>query len=139
MARVLSDRSARRPGDAAANAAKLFGELKLGKGRGKVGVLSGASGVEPVTAEELRFLAGLRHRGCDPVVRAWGSVLGHSLEAHFFAGLAMAALAVSKDAFYPPFDMSDVESADGTNPDQILVTAFGHWRGEGLGLVQSVW
>jgi hypothetical protein len=48
-------------------------------------------------------------------------------------------LAVSNDRFYPPFDTSDVESASGLRPDQILVTAFGHWRGEALALVKSAW
>ena len=139
IARILSDRSRRRSGDAAATAARLFGALKLGPENGKIGVLSGASGVEPAAGEELQFLASLRRHGFDLIVRAWGSVLGHSLEAHFFAGLALAALAVSKEAFYPPFDTSEVESTDETRPDRILVTTFGHWRGEGLGLVQSVW
>jgi 3-oxoacyl-[acyl-carrier-protein] synthase II len=139
ISRVRSDRSRRRPGDAAAAAAQLFTHLELGRESGKLAVLSGASGAEPATAEELQFLAGLKRHGVEPVVRAWGSMLGHSLEAHFVAGLALAALAVSKEAFYPPFDASEIERPNEVRPDRILVTAFGHWRGEGLGLVQSVW
>jgi 3-oxoacyl-[acyl-carrier-protein] synthase II len=48
-------------------------------------------------------------------------------------------MAISKEGFYPPFDVSESEYASEKHPDRILVTAFGHWRGEGLGLVQSVW
>jgi 3-oxoacyl-[acyl-carrier-protein] synthase II len=139
VSRVVSDRSRRGAGDAAASAARLFGSLKLGSRTGKVGVLSGASGVDPATAEELQFLAGLERRGFGPVVRAWGNVLGHSLEAHFIAGLALAAIAISKEAFYPPFDESEIEKPDRINAQRMLVTLFGHWRGEGLGLVESVW
>jgi 3-oxoacyl-[acyl-carrier-protein] synthase II len=61
------------------------------------------------------------------------------MEAHFLVGIALAGLALSKSAFYPPFDNSGVERIHSIWPDQILVTSFGHWRGEALGLLQSVW
>ena len=31
------------------------------------------------------------------------------------------------------------EVAHEVHPDRVLVTAFGHWRGEALALVQSAW
>jgi len=99
--------------------------------------MSGASSAARATAEELKFLSGLKRKEFDPIVRAWGSVLGHAMEAHFLTGIALAGLAVSKEAFYPPFDSSGVEHFHEGRPEQILVTGFGHWRGEGLGLVQS--
>ncbi len=136
---VLSSRSRRGPRDASAAATGLFSRLRLNARAGDLAILSGASGVEPATAEELRFLAGLAQRRVNPVVRAWGSVLGHSLEAHFIAGLALGALAVSNEVFYPPFDTSEVESARDVRPDRVLVTTFGHWRGEAMALVQSAW
>ncbi len=139
LSSVLSDRSRRRPGEAAAAADRIFARLPLDADTPNIGVLSGASGAEPATAEELQFLAGVRQRGFNTQVRAWGSLLGHSLEAHFVAGLALAALAMSKDGFYPPFGASDVESPSNRRVDRILVTAFGHWRGEALALVQSAW
>ena len=86
---VLSDRSRRRPGEASAAAARLFNRLPLNPNNRNIGVLSGASGVEPATAEELQFLANIQRCGFNPQVRAWGSLLGHSLEAHFVAGLAL--------------------------------------------------
>jgi 3-oxoacyl-[acyl-carrier-protein] synthase II len=136
---VVSDRSRRRPGEASAAAARLFNRLPLDPHNRNIGVLSGASGAEPATAEELQFLANIEQRGFHPHVRAWGSLLGHSLEAHFPAGLALAALAISNDSFYPPFGTSEVERESDLCPGRILVTTFGHWRGEALALVQSAW
>lgn len=138
---VVSERSRRQPGDAAVAAGRLLHRLGAERdiGDGAVGVLSGASGVEPATAEERQFLVDLATVRKAPAVRAWGSMLGHSLEAHFIAGLALAALAISKDKFYPPFDTSDAERATDARLERILVTAFGHWRGEALALVRPAW
>ena len=139
IADVVSDRSRRGVGEASTTATHLFNRLRFDRKAGDIGVLCGASGVEPVTAEERQFLAGLAQSRVSPVVRAWGSMLGHSLEAHFVAGLALAAMAVSNEAFYPPFDASEAESARDVCPDRVLVTTFGHWRGEALAMVQSAW
>ncbi|MDQ8698273.1 beta-ketoacyl-ACP synthase [Hyphomicrobium sp. LHD-15] len=136
---IVSDRSRRRVGEASSVAASLFKDLRLNPANEDIGVLSGASGVEPATSEELQFLAELERQKFKPVVRAWGSALGHSLEAHFFAGLALASLAVSNDAFYPPFDAFEDKGDAKSHPDRVLVTTFGHWRGEALALVQSAW
>jgi 3-oxoacyl-[acyl-carrier-protein] synthase II len=100
-------------------------------------VLSGASGVEPATQEELRFLQGLIHADIQPIVRAYGSVLGHGIEAHFITGIALAALAVSKGAFYAPFDRPGRERMLGGACRRVLVTGFGHWRGEALAVVEA--
>lgn len=135
---IRSEHSRRGGGHAAATMARLFASLGLDASEAKLPVLSGASGVEPTTAEELMFIGGLTKEGFGPVVRAWGSVLGHSLEAHFLVGMALAALSVSAGVFYPPFDGSGYELPGKMHPDQILVTAFSHWRGEGLGLVTPV-
>lgn len=136
---VVSDRSRRRAGEAASTAGRLFSALRITSESGNIGVLSGASGAEPATAEERQFLADIERSGFNPIVRAWGSVLGHSLEAHFIAGLALAALSISNDAFYPPFDATEAAFPAGVSPGRILVTGFGHWRGEALALVQSAW
>ncbi|AGK56757.1 3-oxoacyl-(acyl carrier protein) synthase II [Hyphomicrobium denitrificans 1NES1] len=139
IAGIESDRSHRRPGDAAAAARALLEGLPLDANRRELFILSGANGTDQATAEELRFLSSLQKNGVNPVIRAWGSLFGHAMEAHFLVGVALAGLALSRSAFYPPFDDSGIERAHSTWPDQILVTTFGHWRGEGLGLVQSVW
>jgi 3-oxoacyl-[acyl-carrier-protein] synthase II len=136
MAGVVSDRSRRAPGDASETMGKLFAHLPQEIGPGPLAVLSGASGVEPVTSEERAFLQGLASRGLAPAVRAYGSRLGHSVEAHFPAGVALAALALNAGAFYPPFDASGVEQAFTGSLERVLVTGLGHWRGEGLALLE---
>ena len=104
---------------------------------GPLGVLSGASGVEPATVDELSWLDGLENRGIAPAIRAYGTMLGHSVEAHFPAGLALAALAVSRNGFFRPFDNSGRERSFERQAERILVTGWGHWRGEGLALVET--
>ena len=104
---------------------------------GSLGVLSGASGVESATGDELSWLDGLENRGSAPAIRAYGTMLGHSVEAHFSAGLALAALAVSRQRFFPPFDNSGRERPLRERAERILVTGWGHWRGEGLAVVET--
>ncbi len=134
---VRSERSRRGEGQAAAALEQLFSCLRLDPTAMGLPVLSGASGVASATAEELSFLARLREDGFCPIVRAWGSVLGHSVEAHFLSGMALAAMAVRAGRFYPPFDRSPIEIPRETSPNHVLVTAVGGWRGEALGLVLS--
>ena len=113
-----------------------FAALTEALSPGPLGVLSGASGAEPATTDERAFLERLQAGGHDLAVRATGTVLGHSLEAQFPAGLALAALALSKGEYYPPFDGGGFERpADGA-VDRILVTSWGHWHGQGLALLE---
>lgn len=137
LSRVLSDRAPRHREKSTDTAARLFDDLALQPESGHLAVLSGASGVEPVTTEERNFLDGMKRRGFSPCVRTWGNVLGHGIEAHLIAGLALAALAVSKGTFYPPFAAMEAETDTTTAANRILVTCFGHWRGEGLALVEA--
>ncbi len=103
---------------------------------GSLGILSGASGAEPATSEELKWVNHLDDLGLAPAVRAYGTILGHSVEAHFPAGVALAALAVQKQDFYGPFDDSGRERVRDGRLDHALVTGRGHWRGEGFALVE---
>lgn len=132
---VRSDRSRRRPGEASATLEQLFWGLGLDPTEHGLPILSGASGIEPATAEEASFIGRLRESGYSPVVRAWGNVLGHSVEAHVLAGAALAALSISEGRFYPPFAGPQHELPDDASLDQVLVTALGSWRGEALALV----
>ena len=97
-------------------------------------VLSGATGVEPVTAEERAFLA--QHPGL--AVRATGTHLGHGLEPQFPANIALAAVALRHGQLFPPADESGVERAMDAPLRQVVVTSIGHRRGEGLALVEAV-
>jgi 3-oxoacyl-[acyl-carrier-protein] synthase II len=62
-------------------------------------------------------------------------MLGHALEAHFPAGLALAALALRHRRFYPPFDASGVERPQHGLVRQVLVTATGNLSGEAMALL----
>jgi 3-oxoacyl-[acyl-carrier-protein] synthase II len=58
------------------------------------------------------------------------------MEASFPANLALAALALARGAFYPPFDASEVAVSGPVG--QVLVTGFGMRRGEALGLLEQI-
>lgn len=127
--------SRRTPEDATAEAAHLWNALSPGRRPGTLGVLSGALGAEPTTTAERAFLATLAADG-PLAIRATGSLLGHGIEAQFPANIALAALALSRGGFYPPFDAT--EAATPTPPKQILVTGFGQRRGEALALLEAI-
>jgi len=132
LSRVVSDRSARRqPGEITASLRKLWSELGEVKGGGAV--LTGATGAEPATSEERTFLG--EHP--DYEVRATGTRFGHMVDAQFALGLGLAALSISRRSLFPPGDSSGVEIEMSKPPTQIVVTATGHWRGEGMALVES--
>ena len=51
--------------------------------------------------------------------------------------VALAALAVSRGKLYPPADESGLERPMNGALTQVVVTSIGHWRGEGLALVEA--
>ena len=71
-------------------------------------------------------------------VRATGSYLGHGLEPQFAMNIALATLALRQEKLFPPLDSSGVERSYDGSLDRIVVTAVGHWRGEGMALVEAV-
>jgi 3-oxoacyl-[acyl-carrier-protein] synthase II len=91
--------------------------------------ISGATGIEPITAEERAFLG--EHSGL--AVRATGTHLGHGLEPQFPANVALAAIALR----YGPGDASGVERAMEAPLRQVVITTIGHWRGECLALLEA--
>jgi 3-oxoacyl-[acyl-carrier-protein] synthase II len=135
---VLSDHTLRRPGEARDMLSGLFEKAMTGSKPGPLAVLSGASGVEPVTSEEREALDALSAKGCTVSTRAYGSAFGHSVEAHFPLGIALASMALANKAFYPPFESSSVEQPFEGAPERVVVTGLGHWRGEGLAVLERV-
>lgn len=123
---VASDRCRREPGQATAVAQKQLAGMALD--RAAAAVISGASGVAAVTAEEFAFLDGI-----GLPVRATGTALGHSLEPTFVANVALAAACVARGALFAPLEAG--EAAMAVPLRQALVTSWGHWRGEGMALV----
>jgi 3-oxoacyl-[acyl-carrier-protein] synthase II len=59
------------------------------------------------------------------------------MEAQFPLGLALAALSVSKGELFPASDTTGLEIASSAPPSQIVVIGTGHWRGEGMALVEA--
>ncbi len=131
---VLSDRSKRKPGTVTAALARAWDKLRASIKSGHAAVISGATGAEPATSEERAFLA----EHADLAVRATGSYLGHGLEPQFVMNIALAAVAVSHASLFPPCDSSGLEKPMSGDLQQVLVTGVGHWRGEGLALVERV-
>jgi 3-oxoacyl-[acyl-carrier-protein] synthase II len=129
---VLSDRSSRRPGNVTATLARLWDKLKDKVKPGGAAVLSGASGANPATAEERAFL--MSHDGL--AVRATGSYVGHGMEPQFPMNVALATVALAHGRLFPPADATGLERPMSGELSQVLVTSVGHWRGEGLALVE---
>jgi 3-oxoacyl-[acyl-carrier-protein] synthase II len=107
---------------------------KLGVLADNGNLITGATGVEPVTSEEKAFLK--QHPGY--AVRATGTTFGHTLETQFPLGLALAALSISRGALFPPNDPTGLEVETSGPPTQIVVLGTGHWQGEGMALVEAI-
>ena len=136
---VLSDRSRRRPGEAAANAARQFAAIRAAApGKAPLRVLSAATGVAAPTSEERDFLAGLIAAGEVATVRGMATMLGSCLEANFPLGIGLAAVALSREGFYQPVDDTGFETPAEGPADAVAVTCWGVWRGESMGLVGAV-
>lgn len=126
--RVESDRIRRADG---AMEKGLEGMLQRVAGTdGKLLAISGASGAHLATGAEATALAG---RG-GLAVRAYSTRVGHLKEAQFPFAVALAALALQRDAAYPPFDAT-VETVFEGAPAKALATTIGYHLYEGMALI----
>ena len=133
LSSAVADHSRRKqPGDIAATLEKLWSQLGPVDRGGMV--ITGATGAEPATSEERAFLA----KHADFAVRATGTRFGHTMETQFPLGLALAAMSLSRGSLFPPGDSSGMEIEMTKAPTQIVVVATGHWRGEGMALVEAI-
>ena len=126
IAAVASDRCPREPGQATANARRQLAAMPLNPTG--AAILSGATGLAAPTQEELAFLDTL-----GLPIRATATALGHAMEPSFIANLALAADAIARQTLFAPLEPAEAPMA--TPLTQVLVTAWGHWRGEGMALV----
>ncbi|MEH2469774.1 3-oxoacyl-[acyl-carrier-protein] synthase II [Nitrobacteraceae bacterium AZCC 2161] len=130
---VVADQARRKnPGEVTASLEKLWS--KLGALKSDTAIITGATGAEPATSEERTFLK----QHADLAVRATGTSFGHALETQFPLGLGLAALAISRGAMFPPNDSTGLEIEMSKPPTQIVVIGAGHWRGEGMALVEAI-
>jgi 3-oxoacyl-[acyl-carrier-protein] synthase II len=133
LASVASARSDRKEGDITATLAKLWN--KIAPRRDKAGAfVSGATGVEPATSEERAFLT--THPEFS--VRATGTQIGHGVEPQFAMNVALAATSLHRGALFASPDATGFERPAGGALSQAVVTSIGHWRGEGLALVEKI-
>ena len=129
---VVADRANRKPGTITATLSRLWEKLQDKLKTGQFAVLSGATGADPATAEERKFL----ETAGELAIRATGSYFGHGLEPQFAMNVALATIALGHGSVFPPGDTTGLERPMKGELRQILVTGVGHWRGEGLALVE---
>jgi 3-oxoacyl-[acyl-carrier-protein] synthase II len=96
-------------------------------------VFSGASGMADLSKREKATLEA--RFGAVPV-RGYAGSIGHSLEAQFPVGLALAALSIDSGAIVPVFDESN-EAKQAKPARHAVVTTVGYVRGEGLAVLSA--
>jgi 3-oxoacyl-[acyl-carrier-protein] synthase II len=131
---VLSGRTGRGKGAVTEALRRMWGNIEPRLDPGNYAVISGATGTEPATSEEAQFLAAQ----AGVAVRATGSRIGHGMEAQFPMNIALAALAVRHGILFPTCNGAQIEHGMEGELTQAVVTAVGHWRGEGLAVVEAV-
>jgi 3-oxoacyl-[acyl-carrier-protein] synthase II len=134
LSAVVSDRATREPGTISETLSRLWDGLKPKINAGHAAILSGTTGVKPATAEERMFL----ELHPDLAVRATGSYVGHGLEPQFAMNIALATVALDHGSLFPPCDSTGLERPMTADLTQVVVTGVGHWRGEGLALIERI-
>lgn len=134
LTQVISDFVRRKPGAIGATLEQLYGKLAPRLDPAHCAVISGATGLAPATGEERTFLSA--HP--ELPVRATATYLGHGLEPQFALNVAIAACAVGRGRLFAPHDATGTERTFDGTLRQAIVTSVGHWRGEGMALVEAV-
>ena len=134
LSAVVADRASRQPGTITQTLGKLWDKIKDKVKGSHTAVLSGATGAAQATAEERAFL----EQHGELAVRATATYLGHGMEPQFAMNVALATVALAHGSLYPPSDPTGLEKPMSGPLDQVVVTGVGHWRGEGMALVERV-
>lgn len=133
---VATERSDRRPGAATFTALGQWNAIRPRLAPEPIAVLSGATGVAAPTREEYAFLEGLEH---PHAVRGTAAAVGHGLESAFVYNLVLAAAVARRRRLFAPLsDDRAIEAPLDTPVSQVLVTQWGHQRGEAMALVEAV-
>jgi 3-oxoacyl-[acyl-carrier-protein] synthase II len=133
LSTVVADHAQRQTaGNITAVLEKLWS--KIGSIGSTAAIITGATGSQPVMSEERAFLK--KHPNVP--VRATGTAFGHIMEAQFPLGIALAALSISRGKLFAANDPTGLEVEMTLPPTQIVVVGAGHWRGEGMALVEAV-
>jgi 3-oxoacyl-[acyl-carrier-protein] synthase II len=134
LAAVASSYAKREPGAIKDALGGLWTKVAGSVSAKNTAVISGATGAKPATAEEKDFL--VLHP--ELPVRATGTLIGHGMEAQMVMNIALGALAVNRGKLFPPCGGAAFERPMEGAMDQAVATGVGHWRGEGLALVEAV-
>ncbi|MCK0209863.1 beta-ketoacyl-ACP synthase [Starkeya koreensis] len=130
---VWSERAQRNePGAVEAVIEQLVKTAEAGVTEGTA-ILSAACGAPEPTQAEAAVLA----RSGLPV-RSVTDRVGHGLEAQMPVALALAALCVAEGRLFAPLAGEPLEKPFDGTLSRAIVTAVGHWRGEGVALVERV-
>ena len=132
LSKVVTDRTRRDRGPITPMLDALWTQTGVKQLDASTAILTGASGVNPATQDERAFLA--KHR---VPVRATGTAFGHTVEAQFPLGIALAALSISNGKLFPANDPTGFEIEMAAPPTQIIVVGASHWSGEGMALVEA--
>lgn len=133
LSSVQSSRNLRKAGESEKTLHEEFEAIASSVKKDSAVIISGASGAEPATSEEKKVLA-----ATGLPVRATATHIGNGMEAQFLANIALGCQAVRKGTLFPPSGSGDTGSAPANGISQALVTSVGHWRGEGLALIERV-
>ena len=134
LSAVVADRASRKPGTVTETLGKLWDKIKDKIKVNQAAVISGATGTYQATSEERAFL----EQHGELAVRATGTYLGHGMEPQFAMNVALATMALAHGSLFPPCDKSGLEKPMDGKLEQVVVTGVGHWRGEGMALVERV-
>ena len=133
LADVLSTRNLRQEGQAATALREEWTTIAASVKKDCAVVISGASGAEPATSEERKVLTEI-----GLPVRATATHIGNGMEAQFIANIALGCQAVRSGWLFAGSGSGDTGDAPAKGICQALVTSVGHWRGEGLALVERI-
>jgi 3-oxoacyl-[acyl-carrier-protein] synthase II len=130
---VQSSRNLRKTGESEKTLRAELDAVMASVKKDQAVVISGASGAEPATSEEKKALS---ETGLP--VRATATYIGNGMEAQFLANIALGCQAIREGALYPASGSGDSGDAPAKGISQALVTSVGHWRGEGLALIERI-
>jgi 3-oxoacyl-[acyl-carrier-protein] synthase II len=133
LAFVLSTRNRRQEGEAAMGLREQWAGIAGSVKKDCAVVISGASGAEPATSEEGKVLTEI-----GLPVRATATHIGNGMEAQFIANVALGCQAVRSGQLFAGSGSGDTGDTPPKGICQALVTSVGHWRGEGLALVERI-
>jgi len=129
---VNSARSKRDAGGVRTTIATLIEDAK-NKQPNAAAIYTSATGVEPATSEEADAL-----KNVGLPIRSVVSRVGQTFESMFPFGIAFAALAIANGKLAAPMPNVPLENAGGDGVKSVIVTTVGHWRGEGVGIVEAI-